>query len=422
MKERYTGKRTLLLIEDDEINRQILKEILEETYFVIATANGQEGLDILQKYGQGISAIMLDIQMPVMDGYEFLERISQDEVYSQIPVIVTTVLDSVNDEKRCLELGAADFIVKPYNPVIVKMRVENIIRLRECSCIISELELDALTGFKTRKAYYNDIEAIESDEVKSAQPVGVVFTDINGLKSINDRSGHEAGDKLIISIARDIAEAFPDANRYRLGGDEFVVLSFDKSEEAFTEKIRKLETQWQEGYSAAVGSIWLESARKLEKNVALADKQMYRDKSRYYENKVHDRRRNRCIDSDNMLRQVQNVGELLPGGFFVYHMDANEELITFNTELVKIFGCQNAEEFRKLTGNTFRGMVHPDDYAGVEDRISEQIQQEKDIDLVSYRITCKDGTEKQVFDYGRFVHTEMYGDVYYVFMSEITGE
>lgn len=258
--------------------------------------------------------------------------------------------------------------------------------------------------------------------MKSAQPVGVVFTDINGLKSINDRSGHEAGDKLIISIARDIAEAFPDANRYRLGGDEFVVLSFDKSEEAFTEKIRKLETQWQEGYSAAVGSIWLESARKLEKNVALADKQMYRDKSRYYENKVHDRRRNRCIDSDNMLRQVQNVGELLPGGFFVYHMDANEELITFNTELVKIFGCQNAEEFRKLTGNTFRGMVYPDDYAGVEDRISEQIQQEKDIDLVSYRITCKDGTEKQVFDYGRFVHTEMYGDVYYVFMSEITGE
>lgn len=223
-----------------------------------------------------------------------------------------------------------------------------------------------------------------------------------------------------MSIAKDIANIFPDANRYRLGGDEFVVLSFDKNEEEFAEKIRKLETQWQEGYSAAVGSIWLESARKLEKNVALADKQMYRDKSRYYENKMHDRRRARYTDSDNMLRQVKNVGEFLPGGFFVYHMDANEDLITFNTELVKIFGCQDAEEFRELTGNTFRGMVHPDDYMAVEDRISEQIQKEKDIDLVSYRIICKNGEEKQVFDYGRFVHTEMYGDVYYVFMSEIT--
>ena len=419
MKDQDITKRTLLIIEDDEINCQILTGILEENYLVITAKNGQEGLALLKKYGQRISAIMLDIQMPVMDGYEFLERVGCDAVLCKIPVIVTTVLDSIQDEVRCLELGAADFIVKPYNPKLIMVRVENIIRLRECDCLISELEMDALTGFKNRKAYYLDIERIENDETRSGKHVGVAFADINGLKSTNDRSGHEAGDKLIASIAETIAEVFPDANKYRLGGDEFVVLSFEESEEAFREKIRQLESRWKGGCSAAIGSVWLDEARKLEQNVALADKEMYRDKSRYYENKMHDRRRTLNVNTEDVLKRVEAVAEFLPGGFFIYRADEKEELITVNTELLRLFGCETEEEFREFTGNSFKGMVHPDDLNLVESDISDQIKKEHDIDHVRYRIVCKDGTQKHVIDYGRFVHTEMYGDVYYVFMNVI---
>lgn len=419
MKDQDITKRTLLIIEDDEINCQILTGILEENYLVITAKNGQEGLALLKKYGQRISAIMLDIQMPVMDGYEFLERVGCDAVLCKIPVIVTTVLDSIQDEVRCLELGAADFIVKPYNPKLIMVRVENIIRLRECDCLISELEMDALTGFKNRKAYYLDIERIENDETRSGKHVGVAFADINGLKSTNDRSGHEAGDKLIASIAETIAEVFPDANKYRLGGDEFVVLSFEESEEAFREKIRQLESRWKGGCSAAIGSIWLDEARKLEQNVALADKEMYRDKSRYYENKMHDRRRALNVNTEDVLKRVEAVAEFLPGGFFIYRADEKEELITVNTELLRLFDCETEEEFREFTGNSFKGMVHPDDLNLVESDISDQIKKEHDIDHVRYRIVCKDGTQKHVIDYGRFVHTEMYGDVYYVFMNVI---
>ena len=419
MKDQDITKRTLLIIEDDEINCQILTGILEENYLVITAKNGQEGLALLKKYGQRISAIMLDIQMPVMDGYEFLERVGCDAVLCKIPVIVTTVLDNIQDEVRCLELGAADFIVKPYNPKLIMVRVENIIRLRECDCLISELEIDALTGFKNRKAYYQDIEKIENDEVKSGKHVGVAFADINGLKSTNDRSGHEAGDKLISRIAETIAEVFPHANKYRLGGDEFVVLSFEESEEAFREKIRQLESRWKGGCSAAIGSVWLDEARKLEQNVALADKEMYRDKSRYYENKMHDRRRTLNVNTEDILKRVEAVAEFLPGGFFIYRADEKEELITINTELLRLFGCETEEEFREFTGNSFKGMVHPDDLKLVESDISDQIKKENDIDRVRYRILCKDGTEKYVIDYGRFVHTEMYGDVYYVFMNDI---
>lgn len=419
MKDQDVTKRTLLIIEDDEINCQILSEILEEKYSVITAQNGKEGLDLLKRYGQRISAIMLDIQMPVMDGYEFLELVGCDAVLCKIPVIVTTVLDNIQDEVRCLELGAADFIVKPYNPKLIMVRVENIIRLRECDCLISELEMDALTGFKNRKAYYQDIEKIENDEVKSGKHVGVAFADINGLKSTNDRSGHEAGDKLISRIAEIIAEVFPHANKYRLGGDEFVVLSFEESEEAFREKIRQLESRWKGGCSAAIGSVWLDEARKLEQNVALADKEMYRDKSRYYENKMHDRRRTLNVNTEDILKRVEAVAEFLPGGFFIYRADEKEELITINTELLRLFGCETEEEFREFTGNSFKGMVHPDDLKLVESDISDQIKKENDIDRVRYRILCKDGTEKYVIDYGRFVHTEMYGDVYYVFMNDI---
>ena len=415
-------KRTLLVIEDNEINKEFLVSSLVEKYHILSAENGQAGLEILNKREEEISAILLDIQMPVMNGFEFLEYVAQNTVFCKIPVVVTTVLDSEKDEKRCLDLGAVDFIVKPYDPTLVQLRVDNAVYLRECNGIISDLEMDTLTGFKTRKAYYNDIETMEQDEKKRNQSVGIVFADVNGLKEINDTLGHEAGDKLIASVAKKISAVFSGANRYRFGGDEFVILSFDESEEFFHKKLKELEEMWGEDYSAAVGSVWLEYARDLEKSVAIADKMMYMDKSRYYENRIQEHRRNTSVDTEEALNKIEMVAELLPGGFFVYQADGEERLITFNQELLKLYNCQNEEEFLKLTGNSFKGMVHPEDLDIVECDISNQIKQERDIDRVKYRIICKDGTVKRVLDYGRFVHTERYGNVYYVFMNDITEE
>lgn len=415
-------KRTVLIIEDNETNRNMLTEILAEQYVVCTAENGKEGLDILRKHGQDISAIMLDINMPVMNGYEFLEYVSRDAVLCKIPIIVTTVVGGMEEEEKCLELGATDFIAKPYNARLILMRIGNIVRLRECDNIISELEIDALTGFKNRKAYYEDIAAIENDPERRCCPVGVVFADINGLKNTNERDGHKAGDKLIVGIAKAMAEVFVDASIYRLGGDEFVVLSFDENKNFFEEKVKRLEMNWQKGQSAALGSIWLEKAEDLEHNVALADKEMYRDKSRYYERKSHNRRSGQNVGNEDMIKRANEISECIPGGFFIYHAEGEEKLIFFNNEVLKIYGCETREEFKNLTGNSFKGMVHPDDLVLVENDINDQIQKENDIDYVEYRIICKDGTEKYVRDYGRFVHTELYGDVYYVFINDITHE
>lgn len=410
---------SVLIIEDNEVNRLLLEDILKEKYHVISAENGKLALDILQQSNEDIAVILLDIQMPLMNGYEFLEIVRKDAVYSRIPVIVTTVLDDISDEIKCLELGAVDFIVKPYNPAIAKLRIENIIRLREQEDIISELEMDSLTGFKTRKAYYNDIEMIENSS-EGQRSVGVVFTDINGLKQINDSMGHKAGDKLIVSIAKEISDIFPDASKYRLGGDEFVILSFDESQEDFESKISELINSWDEEHSAAVGHVWLKDARDLEKNVAKADKQMYQDKSSYYAD--HERRRYRRIENEENLIKLEEAAEFLPIGFFIYHADEDEELITYNHQLCKLYGCENDKEFQELTKNTFKGMVHPEDLKIVKQDIDRQIKQEKDIDIVSYRIICRDGKEKQILDYGRFVHTDIYGDVYFVLLLEVPDD
>ena len=123
--------------------------------------------------------------------------------------------------------------------------------------------------------------------------------------------------------------------------------------------------------------------------------------------------------SQDMLKKFNDIAELLPGGFFVYKADDIEEIISFNREILKIYGCSTEEEFRELTGNSFRGMVHPDDLVLVQDDISSQIEKENDLDHVEYRIICKDGSVKKVRDHGRFVHSEEYGDVYYVLINVI---
>ena len=126
--------------------------------------------------------------------------------------------------------------------------------------------------------------------------------------------------------------------------------------------------------------------------------------------------------SEDMLMAANEVAEGLPGGFFSYHADGGLELISFNSELIRMYGCTSAEEFREFVGNSFCGIVHPDDFTRVQRSIDSQITETNNIDYVEYRIKTKDGTVKYVKDYGRFVKTKNYGDIFYVFLKDITLE
>ena len=125
--------------------------------------------------------------------------------------------------------------------------------------------------------------------------------------------------------------------------------------------------------------------------------------------------------TEETLPIVEEIGGHMPGGFFIYKAEEPEELIYANKPVFDIFGCADLEEFKELTGFTFRGMVHPDDYDRITASIVQQIDtSEEQMDYAEYRITRRDGRIRWVDDYGHYCSTKTYGGIYVVFISDIT--
>ena len=125
--------------------------------------------------------------------------------------------------------------------------------------------------------------------------------------------------------------------------------------------------------------------------------------------------------NEKTLSIAEDIGAHMPGGFLIYKAQGDEELLYANQAVFDIFGCRDLEEFKELTGFTFKGMLYPEDYEAIRKSINEQIRNnEDDMDYVVYRIVRKDGAIRWVDDYGHFVNTKTYGGVYYVFISDIT--
>ena len=125
--------------------------------------------------------------------------------------------------------------------------------------------------------------------------------------------------------------------------------------------------------------------------------------------------------NDQAVFMIRELGGHMPGGFFIYKAEEPGELLYANKPVFDIYGCDDLEDFKKLTGYTFRGMVHPEDYRRISDSVAEQIDASDDnMDYVEYRIIRKDGAVRRVDDYGHYLETDAYGGVYTVFISDIT--
>lgn len=213
-------KRSILVVEDNELNRSMLCSLMEESYEVLEAADGWEGIDTMRRLSDGLSLVILDLFMPKMDGFEFLHARQNDQALSSVPVIVATSSDAVEDEIECLRLGANDFVRKPYNVDVILNRVGNIIRMRESSYMVSQLRWDALTGLYNEEFFYR-----RSDKVLEAYPgrsFDMVCTDVRNFKTLNERYGREHCDELLHSLAREFERLIPGvATSGRIGGDSF---------------------------------------------------------------------------------------------------------------------------------------------------------------------------------------------------------
>lgn len=233
MKEMSLGKkRTVLVVEDDLINREILSAILSDSYTVLQAENGKAGLEILESGGKEISLILLDIQMPVMNGYEFLDAIGQIPSFRSIPIIITTSSNATDDEIKCLENGASDFVSKPYNPDIILRRVGSMIRLREASSVINRVERDSVTGLYSRDFFYINSENILSASTQARYDI--FCCEIMSLKMLQDRHGKAKTEKLLIGITKALEDNFGSDSLYgKLSDNTFSVLTAHKSKENY---------------------------------------------------------------------------------------------------------------------------------------------------------------------------------------------
>ena len=118
-------KNKVLIVDDAFMNRDILNEILKDTYDILEAEDGKAALEILDAENNEISAILLDLVMPVMDGFQVLEELNARKLIEKIPVLVISGENSTQNEQKCFELGIADFIGKPFNANLVRKRVQN---------------------------------------------------------------------------------------------------------------------------------------------------------------------------------------------------------------------------------------------------------------------------------------------------------
>lgn len=190
-------RRTVLVVEDEFVNSQLLGFILNEEYNVLYAQNGREALDILNENRGDISMVLTDIKMPVMDGFTLISEMRSDEELGRIPVMVLT---SESDyEEKSLDLGAIDFLTKPYDmPSIIKARVRRIIELSEGRMIIKAAERDYVTGLFTRGFFFEYVRRL--GRFNKDKEYDAVVLDLDRFHVINELYGRGFGNNVLKTV------------------------------------------------------------------------------------------------------------------------------------------------------------------------------------------------------------------------------
>ncbi|MDP1612204.1 MAG: EAL domain-containing protein [Sulfuritalea sp.] len=234
---------SLLVVDDLPENIHELLEALKGDYRIRVARSGADALNIVQS-ATPPDLVLLDIMMPEMDGYEVCRRIKATPAGNRMPVIFVTVIDATDDKVKGLELGAADYITKPFDVAEVRARVrthlelarlrrflEDLVAQRTAMLQVSEEKYrtlahrDPLTGLPNRVLFAELLEhAILQAEGERSQ-FALLFVDLDNFKTVNESLGHNLGDQLLVEAGRRLRALLPESDAIaRIGGDEFNII------------------------------------------------------------------------------------------------------------------------------------------------------------------------------------------------------
>ncbi|MBV8500656.1 MAG: diguanylate cyclase [Paucibacter sp.] len=220
------GRRPRLLVVDDQpVNIQALHQVFAADCQVLMATSGAQALALCRDKQPDL--VLLDVQMPGMDGYELCTRIKADSGLSPIAVIFVTSNDRPEDETRGLEAGAADFITKPFNPAVVRARVRAQLTIKLQADLLREMAfVDGLTGVHNRRHFDEQLEIEMQRAQRSRESLALLLADVDYFKRYNDAYGHLAGDDCLRRVARALKNCLrrPGDVLARYGGEEFACI------------------------------------------------------------------------------------------------------------------------------------------------------------------------------------------------------
>ena len=216
------GKRQILVVDDEQINREMLGFMLSQDYEVLYAADGEEALEQIRSHSHTLSLVLLDLMMPRLDGFRLMEIIRTDEELKHIPFIVLTSEKSA--EVDSLRQGASDFIAKPFDqPEVILARVQRTIELAEDKDIILNTERDPLTSLFNREFFYRYVE--QYDMHHEGQKMDAVSLDINHFRMLNELYGRDFGDKVLSTVGNRVRELMAERGGIagRMDADVFLL-------------------------------------------------------------------------------------------------------------------------------------------------------------------------------------------------------
>jgi len=283
-------KPLILVVEDDEDARLVLTELLRPRYDVDAVGDGETALKRAAELNPDL--VLLDLFLPGMDGFGALTGLRRNLKTADTPVIFLSAQGDAETKSQGLSLGAADYLAKPFSEQELMARVDRTLKLTAQKEHFRALaQTDGLTGLPNFRSFHARLEEEVSRAHRYGHPLACAMVDLDGLKEINDKLGHAAGNRAIVALADAVREELRDTDfAARYGGDEFVVLLPQTNESQgaqFAERLRRrlIEVSQDAGLPvrgsigvAAVSAEELDSMEAAEDLLRRADDALYRAK------------------------------------------------------------------------------------------------------------------------------------------------